>query len=138
MNDASTNSFRTGFSTHFARWYTPFIVVLCAVLLFIGAWASALGVLGGAGMFLLKTRRVRYAMRSPLSSGQHHSGMFIYAGSQAMIGLVCLFVGALFKSHLILFFSATFGTWQLSMAIFLGIVISAARRGESTDATNNN
>ena len=117
-----------GFSTHFARWYTPLVIATAAALFLAGGWPSAVGVLVGALMFLLKTRRVRYAMRSPLTGAQQHSGMLVYAASQALIGLVCVFIGALFTNHLVLLFSAAFGTWQLSMAAFLAVVIRVARR----------
>ena len=136
VNDPARRSVKAGITTHFARWYLPFILVVCVSLVLIGTWSSAAGVVVGAATFLLKTRRVRYAMRSPLEGAHQHSGLFIYAAFQGMVGGVCLFVGALFTNHVVRFFSAAFGTWQLSMAVFLGVVIRAARQSERDNQTS--
>jgi hypothetical protein len=62
--------------------------------------------------------------------------MLVLAATQAMVGAVCLFVGALIKGDLVLFFSAVFGTWQLAMALFMAVVIRASRRAAKFDETS--
>ena len=54
--------------------------------------------------------------------------MIIFAATQAMVGVVCIFVGALIQGELLLIFSAAFGTWQISSAALVVVVAGAAKR----------
>ena len=128
VSDAVNKSLLASVTTHFARWYGAVVVITLAALVIAGCGPSAAGVAIGSFIFLANSRRVRFALRSPLTGTRPRPGMIVFAATQMMIGAVCLFAGALIKGELLLILSAAFGTWQIASAALVVVVARAVKR----------
>ena len=107
-------------------------MIAALTLVAIKQWPSGVGVfLGATAAYWLMSRTFRN-VRKPLPETQRSPGMFIWAGTQAMTGLIIGFVGILIGGSVVLFFTALVGTWMLSAAAFIAAIsiwMRSARSG---------
>jgi hypothetical protein len=112
--------------TRFARWYGPIALVIAVALLIVGQWPRAVGVALGAIPVLWFCRRFGKTFRGLRTRKSGSSGALVIGGTNAAMGALILFVGALIGGDFIVIVSTFFGTWMIATA---AIVVTAFKSG---------
>ena len=110
---------------HYSRWFGGLAVVIAATLAMLRQWPVAAGVLLASAGLLWVTRRAQRGLSRPRAGAERPKGLLIFAGIEAAVGAVILFVGALVGGGIIDFVTVAFGTWMIGIAVLIaGLYLS--------------